>query len=130
MSQVYTLAGISGQAVVAQKFLSDGRVGRVDFQIRHISGTAVAIIVSETNDAGVDTDIAGPTTLQPGGVISLSVASGKPGLSIKSGSGNTGQAFVHISPNFLGAFNNGNLGLDTRLGRSGFTGADIPGQGP
>lgn len=127
MSSFFSFGSVTGASQEIAGFYNDGKAGRINFLVTHISGSAVSIAARESKlDGSSSAVIASPQTLNVGGQITVSVNSVKEVLSLISGSGNTGEAYVRIDAIYLGTYGRGTLGLKERNPKTGFSGADIP----
>jgi hypothetical protein len=122
---------VKGASVQFAQFRSNGRIGRVDFQLRNL-GTADLIIAATECDADGSNSatIGSTTTVKPGGIQTMSLVSAKALLRFKSHSSNVNSGTIQLDAQFLGRAHYGQLTLDENLPNSAFaTGANLNGSG-
>ena len=121
------LFSVSGASQEVARYLSDGRIGRVDFQVRNTSNkTLILNVVDEQIDgSGSASVLSSAVSVLPGGIVTLSAASAKPVIKVISASSNTASGQVHITGNFLGTTFYGNLQLLPSSALTAFNGPNI-----
>lgn len=119
---------VYGQAKVAAKFWSSGKVGRVDFQLRNIGMKTVKVGMFEsTLDGSTQVQLGTDVEIVPGGIVTLSVSTAKPAILFKSSTTNLDHSLINLDAQFLGRPFYGQLDIAENLPNSSFGGADING---
>lgn len=125
---LYCQFNANGAGNKVARFRSNRKIGRIDFQIRNLGSEAVTLALYETNAEGVsEVKVGSDLSLAAGGINTISAASSKPLLIVRTATGNTGASLVQIDAMFLGRPLYGQATLDENLPNNGFSGSNLNG---
>lgn len=126
MSAFFSFGNVNGKSVEVMGIYNDGKSGLIQLLINSLTGNAVVLKVQGSELDGTGVVALGTVTVNPGAQASAVVNSVKPLITVLSDTSNTGEAYVRIDANYLGAFGHGTLSLKERIAKKGFYGADVP----